>query len=143
MSKRKSSLPAFLLVFLILSLLGLFGFNYVQNIATPQNLSKANIFERKITRNDLTIKRVSGSSITDMEINIIPLCDVKELELKIEYYNENNRLITTQSYPIGNLSQGQTYTIQIDLTKDFTIAQLATSPHPLYIVSGGVTPLFG
>ena len=141
MSKRKSSLPAFLLVFLILSLLGLFGFNYVQNIATPQNLSKANIFKRKVARNDLTIDYTYNFPITNT-LTITPHCDVEDLELQIDYYSKNNRLIETHIHPIGNVSKNQQYTTKINLT-DFTDTELNELSQYTFTVRRGVTPLFG
>lgn len=98
------------------------------------------IFERDATMNDIEV---------DYEINILKLgidlvvvanVDITNLSLNLDYYDKDDKFITSQQKSIGNIDEGERLTTTISLT-DFELSEIFTIYWVRISVAGGTVSL--
>lgn len=83
-----------------------------------------NPLTRDATINDLNIDTSEEISLS-MNYKMIPKADINNLELTFKYYNGNNTLVTTIVKDVGNVKEGNQYTISISFG-NFSLTNLLT-----------------
>ena len=48
---------------------------------------------------------------------MIPYVDIDDLELQFKYYDNDKNLITTKTKSVGNVKEGNQYTVSVSLTE--------------------------
>lgn len=136
--KKRSCLGRILIFLLILAIIGLVGFNYLQKKDTT-NKSSPNLFQRKVSMKDIEIDEKYSFPI-DVKLEVTPTCDISDLEIQITFYDTHKNILTTEYYSFGDVKAGWHYDRTIRLTDLDIEAFLANSC--TYTVSRGVTSLF-
>lgn len=136
--KKRSCLGRILIFLLILAIIGLVGFNYLQKKDTT-NKSSPNLFQRKVSMKDIEIDEKYSFPI-DVKLEVTPTCDISDLEIQITFYDTHKNILTTEYYSFGDVKSGRHYDRTIRLTDLDIEAFLANSC--TYTVSRGVTSLF-
>lgn len=102
--------------------------------------SSSQPFSRSATISDITIEEQYEFPI-NINLKIRPNCDIKNLQLTIKYYDENNRLLKTQTKTVGNVIEGGEYNVQLLLT-DFSFSEIWDISYTRTSVSGGTVSYF-
>ena len=83
----------------------------VSVVVTQQNKNDNN--SNRATMQDIMGNWTEG--ILQDTYTFIPSCDIDGLELRFEIYDENYNKINTVNKPIGNVKEGQQYTVTITI----------------------------
>lgn len=74
------------------------------------------ILTRQATINDINIDTSQEISF-NINYVMIPYVDIDDLELQFKYYDNDKNLITTKTKSVGNVKEGNQYTVSVSLTE--------------------------
>lgn len=102
--------------------------------------SCGNPFERKATLNDISLDTSQEISL-NINYKLKPKVDINELEITFEYYDKNDKLLTTKIENVGNVIKNTEYTISVSFT-EFSLTELFTINYVRANVTGGTVSIF-
>lgn len=140
MSERKKSfLSRIIITLLILTIVGLVGFNIFQKKSITTNKSSPNLFERKALVEDIEV-RENYNFPTSVKFTITPNSDIDDLELQINFLDSSKKVLAVKYIEVGNVISGKHYEQTMDLLDLDFEAVLTTSCE--WTVSRGLIDLF-
>lgn len=128
-----------LLTFLIIGIILLVIINITENADNTENKSKANIFERKATLEDINID-VSYKFPVSVKVTVTPTVDIKDLELELIFYNSAGHVVYSKYIEYGTVSAGRHYEESVSVF-DLDISIIATKGTHFF-VSRGTASIF-
>ena len=132
----KSCLATFIFLFLVIAFIAWI----VQMATNTNNTDTPTLTSRKATINDISISSNEGNIIS-IELIVIPKCDINDLEITINYYNDSKKLLKTTTKNFGDVKEGGRYTEQVYIT-DFSLSQIFNLDYCTYTVTGGTISYF-
>lgn len=124
--KKKSGLSRFLSTCLILAIIALVGYNWLQRKAADEAgiSAKPHIYERIATMEDLDISE-SYKFPLSTSVKVTPRKNIKNLMIRIDFLNSAGQTVTSSYLKFGDVSTGVPYQKEISVT-DFTISELVS-----------------
>lgn len=93
------------------------------------------LISREATINDINIDTSEDISFS-INYKMIPYEDIDNLELTFKFYSKSNELLATKIKNVGNVIEGNQYTVSISLT-EFSFLDLFKINYARCSVTGG------
>lgn len=93
------------------------------------------IVSRKATINDINID-TSEEIALSVNYKMIPYVDIDNLEITFKFYSKNNKLLSTKIKEVGNVIEGNQYTVSISLA-EFSFLDIFKINYVRCSVTGG------
>lgn len=103
------------------------------------NKSTPTLTSRKATLSDIEISE-SYQFPVSIKLSIVAKYDISNLELKITYYDSNNKSFKTHSKTVGDIDKGETKSVEVSLN-DFSLTEIWKIEKTTYSVSRGTVSL--
>ncbi len=115
-------------------------FAIVRLVDRESGNSDRTLTSRPATYSDIKVT-MSGDFSLSAIYYIKPYVDISNLQITMKFYKSNDELIVSKVKTIGNVSEGQEYSIKFGIT-DFTFSQLMDMTKWNYEVTGGTVSYF-
>ena len=98
------------------------------------------LLNRAATNNDFDLTESVEATILNLKETYILVSnvDIKDLEITFKYYDSSNKLITTKTKYIGNVTKGSEYTVSIE----HTLSEIFSIDHLTYAPTSGTVSYF-
>ncbi len=93
------------------------------------------LISREATNNDINLDTSEEISFS-INYKMIPYVDIDNLEITFKFYSKDNELLATKVKDVGNVIEGNQYTISISLS-EFSFLDLFKINYARYSVTQG------
>ena len=131
------------LLIIILIIISIFAIVKIGECISSKNLNNdgtLNVTSRSANNSDISIDLSTEFSF-NMNYELIPRTDIKNLQLTFTFMDSNKNTITTKTKNIGNVNEGTKYTVSISLT-EFSLTEIFSIQYAKCNVTGGTVSYF-